>query len=239
MGNPFFARVVQHIYCLRAGSPIDGDFGVNPSSLGVSTLSTVLSGPAAASLQLDTTVNLGLGVLIGLLGIALAIFFGFRTFTGGIRDHLRDIKTELALVRQKLDDIWDLRPWGGFGASPAAGTVHRKMEHLGSVSISARPGPTTTEYRVEIEKPLIRQGLIVKLAKETGFVDKVEKSLLDDLPRITELSSRAFLMHIPSTDSRLATEYMTRFLEWLDSDYIRRIDHELDDFEKPILADRG
>lgn len=210
-----------------------GDFDVNSSFLDAST---VLIGPAAA---VDLTLDLGLllGLLIGLLGIALAIFLGLRAFTGGIGAHLNDIKSDLKLVAQRLDDIWALRPF--FGAPPAAGTVHRQMEHLGAVTISARPSNKETEYVVEVEKPIVRQGLIVKLSAETGFGDVEKRIFGSNVPRLAERSGNSFLVHVPTTDAKIATEYMTLFLEWLDTEYVRLIDQQLDDFEAPILGDRA
>ena len=181
--------------------------------------------------------DLNVGLLLGLLSIALAIFLGLRSFTGGIGGHLVDIKTDLKLITQRLEDIWALRPF--FGGAPAAGTIHRQMQHLGAVSISARPGSKETEYVVDVEKPIVRQGLIVKLSEETGFVDVERRLFGSAVPRLAERSGKSFLIHVPTIDAKLATEYMTLFLEWLDTEYVRLIDQQLDDFEAPILGDRA
>ena len=197
--------------------------------------STVLTGPAAA---VDWTLDLNVGLLLGLLSIALAIFLGLRSFTGGIGGHLVEIKNDLKQVRLRLEDIWNERPL--FGAAAAPGTVHRQMEHLGAVSITARPGDQETVYVVDVEKPVIREGLIIKLSQGSGFGADVEKRMFGkNLPRILERSGKSLLVSVPTTDAEVATEYMTLFIEWLDTEYMHRIDKEIDDFERPILGDHA
>ena len=202
--------------------------------------SSILDSSAILSEHVDWTLDVSLGPLIGLLALALAVFAGLSRFTGGVGGHLVDIKNDVKGVRERLEDIWNLRPGPLFGGAPAAATVVRRMEHLGKVTISAKPAGNSTVYVINVERPVIREGLIVKLSQGSAFEADIEERMFGkNHPRVLERSGTSLLVDVPTADAQIATEYMTLFLEWLDTEYMSRIDQEIDDFERPILGDHA
>ena len=170
------------------------------------------------------------GLLIGFLGIGLALFFGLRSFRSDILTPITRMNETLAAMRQRLEDIW-------YVARPQTGTVKRQLPNLGSITISAHPKTDSTDYIIEVTERVIDDGMIAKLSKSTGFEDK-EKELFDgDVPNVSSLSPRQLRVRLPSTDKRKNTTYMTLFLRWLDTVYFQAHEKELSEYEEGILRE--
>ncbi len=124
-----------------------------------------------------------LGLLIGLISVALAIFFGLSGFRNRVTDKLSsiekhtepigDIKDKISGMGERViaiqgatEKAWDLLS----AQLTKGGTVERNLDNLGKVKISAEPGADETSYLIEIEKPTLAEGLFTKLAKEPNFV---------------------------------------------------------------------
>ena len=52
----------------------------------------------------------------------------------------------------------------------------------------------------------------------------------------TTVTNSIVVMHVPSTDAKLCTEYIDYFMMWLDSEYLADLP-SIADFEESILKD--
>ena len=194
-------------------------------------------------------MDLGLliGLLVGLISIAIAIFFGLRGFRTGVTDKLSSIEKnteligdikdsagrierEVVVIHGTVDKSWDLLRDMRFGESQ---TVERNLENLGKVKITAEPGEEQTSYLIEIEKPILKEGYIAKISKETEL-SKQEKELFGQETGVRILSSNRLRLYLPSTEPAICTEYVTYLLKWLNSTYFESLS-KIKDFEEPIL----
>ncbi|MCL0057680.1 hypothetical protein M1N05_01230 [Dehalococcoidales bacterium] len=115
------------------------------------------------------------------------------------------------------------------------GTVERNLENLGKIKITAEPGPTTTSYLIELEKPVLRESLLLKKVQELDLnlrgakteeeldsilrevrptlplKQRVEAIRLPSLLSATVYSSQKLRCHVNSTDPELCTELITFF----------------------------
>jgi len=174
-------------------------------------------------------------MLIGLLAIALSLFFGLFFGLSGLR---KSIGSELSVIKEKIVAIQIIseKLWDVVAVKFAKATVVRKMPNLGGITISVDPGPSDTTYRIVIEKPVLIQGLIVKASKQTELADK-EIEMFGEESRVSVIGANTLHIRIPTTEPELATQYMSFFLRWLDSTYFEWT-KKLEDFEKPILTSR-
>ncbi len=186
------------------------------------------------------------GLLIGLISIALSLFlglyFGLAGFRKGVTSELSSIKkdviTELSsikeaviAVRTTVEKTWDLIV-SQFGVS--GGTIERELENLGNVKITAEPGAEVTTYLIEIEKAIMKEGPFFKKAEETDFV-KQETEILGGKTGIIILSPHRMRYSLPSTDPEVCTEFITFFLNWLNSTYFESLE-QITEFEESILT---
>lgn len=170
-------------------------------------------------------------LVVGLVAIALSLFFGLRNFGTGVRHNLSDIREKLVAIGVTMDKTWDLLSLHFRGQT---GTVERHLPNLGKVRVTAESGATETVYVVDIEKPILTQLAVVKLTKMTSFAQK-EKEFFGQETKITVFSPSRMRVWLPAIDPELCTGYMTLFLKWLDSEYIARLPQLLSEFEEPIL----
>jgi len=176
-----------------------------------------------------------LGLFIGLISIALALFFGLFFGLAGLRNsivtELSTIKETVIAIRGTVEKTWDLIlthfPTGG-------GTVERELENLGKVKITAEPDLNATAYLIEIEKPILKEGLFAKTAKEPEFV-RMGKKLLGEEGNFSVLSPHRMRYSLPCTDPEPCTEFVTFLLKWLNSTYLKELD-KTKEFEGPILT---
>lgn len=170
-------------------------------------------------------------LLIGLVALAFGVGFGLRGFGKGITSELRDIKETVIAIQETADKTWDLI-LNRF--APSSGTVERELENLGKVKISAEPGEKETRYLIEIEKPILIEGLLFKLTKESGLLKKEQEMFGSELKGVI-LSRTRMRIRIPCTDPKLCTEYITLFLKWLSMTYVNSLGG-IKDYEEPILT---
>ncbi len=192
-----------------------------------------------------------LGLLIGLISIALAlffgIFFGLRGFGKGISDELSTLRENTKPIREIRDKINGIgekviaiqgtteKAWDLLSATLAkGGTVERNLDNLGKVKITAEPATDETVYLIEIEKPILKEGLFFKKAKEPDFI-KQETKILGKEGETTILSPHRMRYHLPSTDPKACTEFVTFMLKWLNSTYVESL-KDVKGFEEPILT---
>ncbi len=180
-------------------------------------------------------MTIDLGLLIGLISIALALFFGLFFGLAGLRNsivtELSTIKETVIAIRGTAEKTWDLVVTR-FGVS--GGTVVRELENLGKVKITAEPGENETLYFIEIEKPIFREGLLRKTFKEPEFVRR-EEEFLGHEGNWWFLSSNRIRYELPSTSSKSCAEFITFMLKRLNSTYVASL-KDVKDFEEPILT---
>ena len=92
------------------------------------------------------------------------------------------------------------------------------LKNLGKVLVTAEPGTYETVYIIEIEKPVFRKGLLDRTSRQTGLYLKEEK-IFGRLTSSSLDSPKHMTMHIPSTDPKLCSKFISDFLKWLDKDY--------------------
>jgi hypothetical protein len=172
-----------------------------------------------------------LELLIGLVAIALAIFFGLWGFRKGIGDQLSTIKDAVVAIRTTVDKTWDLVVVR-FGVS--GGTIVRELDKLGKVRITAEPGEKETSYLIEIEKPILHEDYFVKIAKRGEFLEK-RRQFFDQEIYIIASSPNRLRIRLPSSDPKTCSEFMTFVLKWLNSTYVESL-KEIKEFEEPILT---
>lgn len=172
-----------------------------------------------------------LELLIGLLAIAVAIFFGLREFQRGVMSKLSEIKDAVIAIKTTVEKTWDLalRQSGTGG-----GTVERELQNLGKVRITAEPSKDQTTYLLEIEKPIFKEGLLFKIIGEPEFI-KQETKILGKEGEATVLSPNRIRYYVPSTDPKACTEFVSFLLKELNSTYFKSLD-EIKDFEEHILT---
>lgn len=169
-----------------------------------------------------------LGMLLGLLGIAIAIFFGIYSFNNNIRNKLEDILRSLVKIDTRLEDFVQFRDFS------KSGTVEVELENFGKTKITAEPGLEDTSYIIEVTKGVLKASLINKLSKITGFEDK-EKSLFSKgIPKTMSLSPKAMRFRLLTTDPNLCVQYINLLLRWLDSEYTKGYKAEINTFENGI-----
>jgi len=176
-----------------------------------------------------------LGLLIGLIAIALSLFlglfFGLAGFRKGITGELSTIKEAVVAIQTTVEKTWDLVVVR-FGES--SGTVRRELENLGKVSITAEPAENETVYLIEIGEPILKEEFFFKKAKESDFV-KQETKILGEEGKLTILSPHRMRYRLPSTDPKACTEFVTFLLKWLNSTYVEALE-EIKKFEESILT---
>lgn len=192
-----------------------------------------------------------LGLLIGLISIALALFFGrffgLRGFSKGISNELSnlrkntepigEIKDKISVIGERViaiqgttEKAWDLMSV----ALAKRGTVERNLDNLGKVKITAEPAADKTLYLIEIEKPILNQGYLVKISKETELAVK-ENELFGKEGPVLVLSANRMRYSLPSTDPKTCTDFITFLLKWLNSTYVNSLDN-IKEFEETILT---
>ncbi len=181
------------------------------------------------------TRMVNLELLLGLISIALALFlglfFGLAGFRKGVTTELSTIKEAVIAIRTTVEKTWDLVL---LRIGESAGTVERELENLGKVRITAEPGAKETVYLIEIEKPILNQGYLVKISKETELATK-ESRLFGKEGTIVVLSRHRMRYYVNSTDPKVCTEFITFLLKWLNSTYVESL-KDLKKFEESILT---
>lgn len=176
------------------------------------------------------TYTVDFGLLIGFIGLGVAVFLGLRSFRNDILTPITRMNETLAAMRQRLEDIW-------FVARPQTGTIARELPNLGQIRISAKPGQDSTDYIVDIVARVIDDGMIEKLSQSTGLEEREKEFFGGKVTQVLGLSDRKFRLTLPSTDKAKNTAYMTLFLRWLDTDYFHAREKEISEFEDGILSD--
>ncbi len=173
-----------------------------------------------------------------LISIALALFFGLFFGLSGLRNsitrELSTIKETVIAIQGTAEKTWDLIlrhfPAGG-------GTVVRELENLGKVRITAEPGKDETSYLIEIEKPILREGLLIRASNQPEFQNKEKEFFGEQWKRSRGvfLSPTRTRYYLPSTDPKSCTGFVTFMLQWLNSTYVDSL-KDVKEFEEPILS---
>lgn len=183
----------------------------------------------------------GLFISLAILGIGLCLYFGLRGFTNKVTDKVSDVKeaiiTELSSIREKMtkvetraEDIWELEKGR---LTKSSGTIEGTLKNFGKVKIAAEPAADKTVYTLEVEKGDLNTNLISRLSRITELA-KIELNLFGNETRLLPVRPKVIRILIPSTDSKLCTQYISTFLKWLDTEYPSGRQRELKEFEEGI-----
>lgn len=181
-------------------------------------------------------------VLLAVLALGAAIYFGLRGFTDKVGKKVDqtkdDIVTELSGINEKIVKIDtntdNLVQLANNYLTSSIGTVTKQLKNFGSTQVSARPASNETEYIIKVEHGKLDSISMSKISRETGFQDKEDELLSGKKVRADSIGSNMLRIHVPSTDPDLCTKYMSMFLKWLDTEYIESIKREISQFEDNI-----
>ncbi len=178
------------------------------------------------------------GILIGLIGIAIAVFLGLRSFTGSIGKKLEAIKEKVNDIEHTANDVWAVirRKF-----VETEGTIEVQLPNFGITRVSAEPGPRDTEYTLQVDSHKISSTYIAKLSLEKNLeidnelisLNEYEKRLFKDEVDVRSLGPRVLQVSIPCIEAKICTDYINTFLKWLDTIYFTAIP-KVSDFEKSI-----
>jgi len=108
---------------------------------------------------------------------------------------------------------------------------------LGKVKITAEPGKDKTVYLIEVERPVLREHLLIKGSNQPEFFNKEKEFFGEQWKRSRGvfLSSTRTRYHLPCIDPKTCTGFMNFMLKWLNSTYVASL-KDVKDFEEPILT---
>lgn len=172
------------------------------------------------NISLDTVVSI-LGIVIPLIG---SIMWLARKLDK-IESNTEPIKT-INETMIRLDERTLAL------ASHVGGTVDVTLKNLGTVSVSAQPStsPEATRYILRFHKPF-KFEVIGRVASATGLDVKERQMLGGKVATSLVLNPTQVIITVPSTDSKLCSEYISFFLKWLDSEYFARADETIAEYE--------
>lgn len=174
-------------------------------------------------------------VLIGLLGVAVAIYFGLYFGMRGTRTSFEEKLEKIEKHTQSIKKIEDTlaRLDERLYASMAfpKGTVEGVLKNIGKTKVTAEPGMERTKYYIEVEKPILRENFIAKKSVETWLTDK-ERELFGAYATtlVAVIDPRKAVFDLPSIDPKICSQYVTQLLKWLDSEYWNSL-RKLGDYE--------
>lgn len=192
-------------------------------------------------------MEVGWGILIGLLGIgvpiSISIFFGLHGFRRGITEKLSELSNKLTEIKGHTESIESMdRTLGSLHgqittmvelSKPSGGTVEGVLKRLGKVKVTAEPGENETNYHIEVSEPVLKDGFIPKIARQDDeFQEKRTKTFEGMAVRVTTLTPKRVIVRLPSTNPKTCSEFMTYFLKWLDSTYCESLKNVREEFEK-------
>ncbi|PUA32962.1 MAG: hypothetical protein B9J98_03500 [Candidatus Terraquivivens tikiterensis] len=184
-------------------------------------------------------IDIDYGLLIGLLSIAIAIYFGLRGIPSTLHKHeayLREIEEHTRPIKKIEETVTrlDERINTVLRFLPLGGTVEVILKNVGKIKLFADPYKEYTDYYIEVEKPILRAGFIEKKTLETNLGKKERELFAERLVAFKYINSRRIVLRVPSTDPKICSEYITFFLKWLDSEYWESL-KELEEYEKITL----
>jgi len=180
-------------------------------------------------------LSIAIGIFLGLASISVGTFFGLKAFRTDISTKLSEISDKVIAIHGTLEKSWDLILNALPQLAEKGGTIKIQLSNLGKTTIDAKPWREFTKYIINVERPVLSEGLIAKLTQETGF-EEIEKQLFEQVPTVSTVRSTKLIMRVYSTDPKVCTKYIILFLKWLDSTYLNSLD-KLKEFEEPILKE--
>lgn len=178
-------------------------------------------------------IGIAATVFLGLLGIAIATFFGLKAFRTDITNELSAIKEKVIVIQETAQNVWDV-----IRRSPlvgAAGTIERNFTNLGKVKITAEPHLENTIYYLLAEKPIFDDDRISKSSKDTQFEEQEKKLFAGKTAAVSTPIPNRLRLTLPCTEPKVCADYVSLFLEWLNSTYYQSLP-KAEDFEEPIRA---
>jgi len=169
-----------------------------------------------------------LGIIISILGIAIAVYCGLRGIPSRLdkieknTDPIKKIEETTTRLDERINTVLKF--------FPLKGTVEGILKNIGKVKVTAEPEEKITKYYLEIEKPILKEGLLFKISKETELAAR-EKELFGKESDATVISGTQMVLDVPSTDPRICSEYVSFFLRWLDSTYLKSQAESIKEFE--------
>jgi hypothetical protein len=170
-------------------------------------------------------------ILLGLIGIAIAIYYGLQAFRKEITDDLSGINEKTTVIQENVKNIWDIIKRSTLVG--AAGTVTRVLKNVGTLKITAELHTDKTTYYLLSDKPIFDGKRITQLSKRTNL-EATEKDMFGVAPVFvgSPIPTR-LVLELPCIEPNICTKYMSIFLQWLDKEYFESLP-KIEDFEEPI-----
>jgi len=164
--------------------------------------------------MVDTNTVMGLGVVLFLA--LIVCIYRVEGKLSKIQDNtgvIPEIRNELTKLAERVDMALRM------GIQVPKGTATVTLKHFGKVEVTAEPDYNGTDYRILVENPLLKAGLVVKKSKETEMIAKERELFGKELNVIVYPDSRHMVLTVPSTDPTICSQYVSFFLKWLDTTY--------------------
>ena len=188
------------------------------------------------------TLGICITVVVGVIAIALALFFGFRGFANSLGEKITNVKNDVILelagikdniirIEEKASSLWDL--FNVYVSQRQAGTVTLQLNNFGKTRIWAEPKGNETSYWIQVEKGKLNPIKISEVSRKSGFAEK-ELKLFGSEPKVDTMGANMLRVAIPSNESKKCVQYINMFIKWLDTEYFRELMEEIKAFEEGI-----
>lgn len=91
------------------------------------------------------------------------------------------------------------------------------LTNLGKIKVDVEPKKEETKYFIEVEKPVLKRGLIEK-SKEADLITK-EKDMFEKETSFTVTDPRHLELDVPSNNAEICSKYVALFITMLNTTY--------------------
>lgn len=196
---------------------------------------------------------MSLSLIIGLVGIVLTIFsiifsiymavwssYGLRNILIELVESVGEVEEKTSKIDQAVDRHVDnlmdlLRSFIEQQLEEGGGTFEYKLENLGKIKISIDHfSENEVKFRIRSEERIFKPELLTRKANESKDFLRKEKELFGEKDvRMGGVLPPLLRLTIPSGEREKASEFLTFFLNWIDTEYYESL-QELEEWEKEL-----
>jgi hypothetical protein len=176
-------------------------------------------------------LNLSLDTVVSIVGIVIPLMITFIGSIMWLARKLDKIETNTDPIKAISETMIRLDERTKLLAGKTSGTVHITLKNLGDVSVSASPVDSNmTSYTLQFSKGF-NFSAIAAISKTTGFED-VEKKMFSQVPQALPVTPTLLILRVPSSDPKVCSNYVSKFLTWLDTEYFNRLGKAISEYEQ-------
>ncbi len=169
-----------------------------------------------AGVAMDTTTAISL--ILSIVGASIAVLSLLFKISGKLSrieentGKIEDVKTEVTKLATGVDVV--IR----YGLQTSKGTATVTLPQLGQVLVSAQPGSERTEYKLRFTRThhVLNINYVAKKSKEHAF-GRIAIGMFGEGTRLNDVGPGTWVLTVPSTDPVLCSDYVSRFLKFVDS----------------------